>query len=91
MGYKFSESINGQVGEGSGRDVMNGLAALKKRSYIDSSKIAVTGWSWGGFMTTWLIGNYQGWTCAVAGAAVTDLIDDYGAYANRPNMNKGDE
>jgi hypothetical protein len=25
----------------------------------------------------WLIGNYQGWKCAVAGAAVTDLIDDY--------------
>ena len=77
MGYDFSESINGQVGEGSGRDVMKGLAALKKRSYIDSTKIAVTGWSWGGFMTTWLIGNYQGWKCAVAGAAVTDLIDDY--------------
>ena len=77
MGYRFSEAINGQVGEGSGRDVMTGLAALKKRSYIDSNKIAVTGWSWGGFMTTWLIGNYKGWTCAIAGAAVTDLIDDY--------------
>lgn len=41
MGYRFSEAINGWVGEGSGRDVMNGLAALKKRSYNDSSKIAV--------------------------------------------------
>ena len=45
MGYRFSEAINSRVGEGSGRDVMNGLTALKKRSYIDSSKIAVTGWS----------------------------------------------
>jgi len=77
MGYRFSEVINGNVGEGSGRDVMKGITELKKRSYIDSTKIAVTGWSWGGFMTTWLIGNYQGWKCAVAGAAVTDLLDDY--------------
>ena len=77
MGYRFSEAINGDMGEGPGRDVMRGLAELKKRSYIDSSKIAVTGWSYGGFMTTWLIGNYQGWKCAVAGAAVTDWMDQY--------------
>ncbi len=77
MGYRFSEAINGNVGEGSGRDVMKGVAELKKRSYIDSNKIAVTGWSWGGYMTTWLIGNYPGWKCAVAGAAVTDLLDQY--------------
>ena len=77
MGYLFSESINGDAGEGPGRDVMKGLAALKKRSYIDTTKIAVTGWSYGGFMTTWLIGNYQGWKCAIAGAALTDLIAQY--------------
>jgi dipeptidyl aminopeptidase/acylaminoacyl peptidase len=77
MGYSFSEAISGDFGEGPGKDVMRGLAELKKRSYIDNSKIAVTGWSYGGFMTTWLIGNYQGWKCAVAGAAVTDLIAQY--------------
>jgi dipeptidyl aminopeptidase/acylaminoacyl peptidase len=77
MGYKFSEAINGDAGEGPGRDVMSGLAELKKRNYIDSTRIAVTGWSYGGFMTTWLIGNYQGWKCAVAGAAVTDWIAQY--------------
>lgn len=77
MGYRFSESINGDAGEGPGRDVMRGLAELKKRNYIDSNKIAVTGWSYGGFMTTWLIGNYQGWKCAIAGAAVTDWLAQY--------------
>jgi dipeptidyl aminopeptidase/acylaminoacyl peptidase len=77
MGYRFSESINGDAGQGPGRDVMKGLAELKKRSYIDTTNIAVTGWSYGGFMTTWLIGNYQGWKCAVAGAAVTDWFDEY--------------
>ena len=77
MGYQFSEAINGDAGEGPGRDVMSGLAELKKRSYIDSTKIAVTGWSYGGFITTRLIGNYKGWKCAIAGAAVTDWMSQY--------------
>ncbi len=77
MGYRFSESINGDAGQGPGRDVMKGLAELKKRIYIDTANIAVTGWSYGGFMATWLIGNYKGWKCAVAGAAVTDWLAQY--------------
>jgi dipeptidyl aminopeptidase/acylaminoacyl peptidase len=64
-------------GAGPGRDVMAGLAELKKRSYVDASRIGVSGWSYGGYMTTWLIGHYQGWKAAMAGAAVIDLVDDY--------------
>ena len=64
-------------GAGPGRDVMLGLAELKKRPYVDTSRIGVSGWSYGGYMTTWLIGHYQGWKAAMAGAAVIDLFDDY--------------
>lgn len=77
MGYKFSEAINGDMCEGPGNDIMRGIAELKKRPYIDTTKIAVTGWSYGGLLTTWLIGNYQGWKCAVAGAATTNFLDEY--------------
>lgn len=64
-------------GAGPGRDVMSGVALLKKRPYVDAARIGVSGWSYGGYMTTWLIGHYQGWKAAMAGAAVIDLIDDY--------------
>jgi dipeptidyl aminopeptidase/acylaminoacyl peptidase len=40
--------------------------------------MAVSGWSYGGYMTSWLLGNYPDrWKAAVAGAAVTDLGDQY--------------
>ncbi|OGU76713.1 MAG: hypothetical protein A2V93_03610 [Ignavibacteria bacterium RBG_16_34_14] len=81
-GSVFCMAINGDAGEGPGRDVMRGVEELKKRPYIDTSNIAVSGWSYGGFMTTWLIGNYQIWKCAVAGASVTDLIDQYSEADN---------
>jgi dipeptidyl aminopeptidase/acylaminoacyl peptidase len=56
---------------------MAGIEVLKKRGFVDTSRMAVSGWSYGGFMTTWLIGHYQGWKAAVAGAAVTDWMDQY--------------
>ena len=64
-------------GAGPGRDIMSGLALLKERPYVDTSRIGVSGWSYGGYMTTWLIGHYGGWRAALAGAAVIDLVDDY--------------
>ena len=77
LGQAYQSAITNDAGAGPGRDVMAGLAALKKRGLIDESRVAVSGWSYGGYMTTWLLGNYPGWRVAVAGAAVTDNLDQY--------------
>lgn len=77
LGNKFLSAIFNDAGAGPGRDVMAGIEAVKKRGFVDTSRIAVSGWSYGGFMTTWLVGHYQGWKAAVAGAAVTDWMDQY--------------
>jgi len=75
-GDTFQEAIMNDGGEGPGRDVMAGIEALKSQGYIDETKIAVTGWSYGGFMTSWLIGRYpNAWKVAVAGAAPIDFTD----------------
>jgi dipeptidyl aminopeptidase/acylaminoacyl peptidase len=74
--YKFA--IEGDAGAGPGRDVMAGIEVLNKRGIVDESRMAVSGWSYGGYMTSWMIGNYPGiWKAAVAGASVTDWIDMY--------------
>jgi dipeptidyl aminopeptidase/acylaminoacyl peptidase len=77
LGNAYQRAIFKDQGDGPGRDVMAGLEALKKRGFIDEKRIAVTGWSYGGYMTTWLIGHYHDWKTAIAGAAVTDLADQY--------------
>jgi dipeptidyl aminopeptidase/acylaminoacyl peptidase len=74
--YKFA--IEGDAGAGPGRDVIAGMEALKKKASIDESRMAVSGWSYGGYMTSWMIGNYPDmWKAAVAGASVTDWVDMY--------------
>jgi dipeptidyl aminopeptidase/acylaminoacyl peptidase len=56
---------------------MSGVEVLKDRGIVDESRVAVSGWSYGGYMTAWLTAHFDGWTAAVAGAAVTDWFDWY--------------
>jgi dipeptidyl aminopeptidase/acylaminoacyl peptidase len=76
-GNAYQRAIFNDAGAGPGKDVMAGIEAVKKRGFVDADRIAVTGWSYGGYMTTWLIGNYHIWKTAIAGAAVTDKTDQY--------------
>ena len=77
LGNAYAKAIFGDSGDGPGRDVMAGIAALEKHASIDESRIGVSGWSYGGYMTTWLIGHYHIWKTAVAGAPVTDFVNQY--------------
>jgi len=77
LGNAFQHAINNDAGEGPGRDIMSGLAALENRGFIDENRIGVSGWSYGGYLTSWLIGHYHIWKAAVSGAAVNDLVHAY--------------
>jgi dipeptidyl aminopeptidase/acylaminoacyl peptidase len=77
LGVEYKLAIIEDAGAGPGRDVMEGLEKLKATGMIDNDKIGVSGWSYGGYMTVWLAGHYGGWKAAVAGAAVTDWLDQY--------------
>jgi dipeptidyl aminopeptidase/acylaminoacyl peptidase len=77
LGNAYTHAIWNDAGDGPGRDVMAGIEAVKKLGFVDESRIAVSGWSYGGYMTAWLMGHYQIWKVAVAGAAVTNMFDQY--------------
>jgi dipeptidyl aminopeptidase/acylaminoacyl peptidase len=78
LGNAFQAAIWNDAGAGPGRDVMSGVDLLIKRGIADPARMAVSGWSYGGYMTAWLLGNYPDrWRAGVAGAAVTDHIDQY--------------
>jgi dipeptidyl aminopeptidase/acylaminoacyl peptidase len=77
LGNTYQRAIWNDAGDGPGRDVVAGIDALKKRGFVDETRIGVTGWSYGGYMTSWLIGHYQIWKAAMAGAPVTDMYDEY--------------
>jgi dipeptidyl aminopeptidase/acylaminoacyl peptidase len=83
QGKAFQGAVINDAGDGPGRDVMSGVQVLKDRGIVDERRVAVSGWSYGGYMTAWLTAHYDGWAAAMAGAAVTDWFDWY----NMADMN----
>jgi len=72
-GREFEQAMFRNLGEVEMRDQITGVEHLKALGYIDSNRIAVHGWSYGGFMTTNLMCTYPDvFTCGIAGGPVID-------------------
>ncbi len=72
-GAEFEKAINRQCGQAEMADQVAGLRELMKNPWVDSSRIGVHGWSYGGFMTISLMTNYPDiFKVGVAGGPVID-------------------
>lgn len=92
-GFAFESQIHRQLGTVEIEDQLSGVDYLKSLNYVDGNRIAVHGWSFGGFMTTSLLLRHPGvFTCGVAGGPVTDwkyYEIMYGErYMDRPEQNE---
>lgn len=91
-GFEFENVIHRQLGDAEIEDQMSGVEYLKSLPYIDADRMAVHGWSYGGFMTTSLMLRQPGtFKAGVAGGPVTDwkyYEVMYGErYMDRPEEN----
>jgi dipeptidyl aminopeptidase/acylaminoacyl peptidase len=77
-GQKFIESNRGDWGGGDYRDVMDGVDDLIARGIADPEKLAIGGWSYGGYMSEWAITQTTRFKAAVSGAGLSNLISEYG-------------
>ncbi len=72
-GFAFESVIYRQLGQTEARDQMDGIAYLRTLPYVDINRLAVHGWSFGGFMTLTLLTEYPDiFNVGVAGGPVTD-------------------
>ncbi|MGH3861360.1 prolyl oligopeptidase family serine peptidase, partial [Actinokineospora sp.] len=68
-------------------DIMAGVDALIERGVADRNRLAVCGWSYGGFMTSTVVTKTDRFRAAVVGAGVTDLISMAGT-CDIPEFNR---
>ena len=72
-GLEFEQAIHHRCGVCEMEDQMAGIDWLKSHSWVDSSRIGVHGWSYGGFMTISLMTTYpETFKVGVAGGPVID-------------------
>lgn len=73
FGEKFKESLLGAYGGKSLVDIEKATDVLIQKGLVDPKKMAVTGGSYGGYMTAWICSQTQRYTCAINHAGVNDL------------------
>jgi dipeptidyl-peptidase-4 len=72
-GKNFEQATFRRLGEMEMHDQMKGIEYLRSLSYVDTSRIGIHGWSFGGFMTTTMMSRQPGvFKVGVAGGPVID-------------------
>ena len=77
-GEKFLWGTWGGWGVLDYQDVMAGVDYTLKKYAVDEKRMGVTGYSYGGFLTDWIITQTTRFSAAIAGAGISNWISDYG-------------
>ncbi|WP_188205963.1 S9 family peptidase [Alkalibacillus aidingensis] len=87
-GQEFVDAVRGDYGHGDYEDIMNGVDYILKRyDWVDEDRLGVTGGSYGGFMTNWIVGHTNKFKAAVTQRSISNWISfrgvsDIGYYFN---------
>ena len=77
-GEEHSLLIRNDWGEHVLQDILSGVDAVVARGFVDPRRLALTGGSYGGYMTAWIVGHDQRFACAWAQRGLYNLISFFG-------------
>ncbi|MEF8858473.1 MAG: S9 family peptidase [Halolamina sp.] len=89
-GKQFMQAIERNWGDVTLTDVMAGVDLLTDREYVDEDDVHLTGGSFGGYMTSWAVGQSEFFTSAVSQRGVYDLTGFYGSTDGAYKLVEGD-
>lgn len=78
-GKEFRYANHDDWGGGDYRDIMSGVDALIERGIADADRLGVMGWSYGGYMTSWMITQTNRFKAASVGAGITNMVSFTGS------------
>jgi dipeptidyl aminopeptidase/acylaminoacyl peptidase len=73
-GREFRYANYKDWGGGDYRDILSGVDALVAKGVADPDRLGIMGWSYGGYMTSWVITQTKRFKAASVGAGVTNLM-----------------
>jgi dipeptidyl aminopeptidase/acylaminoacyl peptidase len=77
-GHEFAKAVQGDWGGEDYSDIMAAVGEVCSRPYVDESRLGVCGYSYGGYMSAWIVGHDHRFGAAVVGAPCTNLWSMYG-------------
>ncbi|MDF2683824.1 MAG: hypothetical protein K0R47_5014 [Brevibacillus sp.] len=87
FGREFSDSVHGDYGGKDHQDILNGLAeAVRRYDFLDESRVAINGISYGGFMVNWLVTKTDQFFAAISEGCISNWISMYGTSDISPDF-----
>ncbi|MBC8229074.1 S9 family peptidase [bacterium] len=77
-GRDFARANYSDWGIGDYQDIMTGIDHLIDQGIADPERLVVGGWSYGGYMTSWMVTQTDRFKAAMNGCGVTNLVSMYG-------------
>jgi acylaminoacyl-peptidase len=77
-GERFTKGVRLNMGYGDLRDILAGVDRVEAKYPIDDSRLGLTGWSYGGFMSMFAPTQTHRFRAAVVGAGLSDWESYYG-------------
>ncbi|MFC7585833.1 alpha/beta hydrolase family protein [Nonomuraea antimicrobica] len=71
-GHAFAAAVAGAVGVEEWTDIVTGIDLLIADGVADPDRLGIGGWSHGGFMAAWAVGQTNRFKAAVMGAGISD-------------------
>jgi dipeptidyl aminopeptidase/acylaminoacyl peptidase len=78
MGEAFTQANVKDFGGGDLRDIMAGVDQVIRELPVDSRRLGIQGWSYGGYMTMWTETQTPRFAAAIAGAGIANWLSYYG-------------
>ena len=76
-GSEFYAANRGKLGYVDYNDIMSGVDYLIEQDIADRNKLFVGGWSYGGYMTNWIIAHTKKFLAAVSVAGISNTVSNY--------------
>ncbi len=78
-GQQFVNAVRGDYGGNDYHDIMDAVDyAIQHFSFVDETRLGVTGGSYGGFMTNWIVAHTDRFKAAVTQRSISNWISFYG-------------
>lgn len=77
-GEDWASAVGGHYGERDYQDIMEATDHVIKHFPVDTKRVGVTGGSYGGFMTNWIVGHTNRFKAAVTQRCISNFISFFG-------------
>jgi dipeptidyl aminopeptidase/acylaminoacyl peptidase len=88
-GQKFVDAVRGDYGNKDFKDLMTAVDHVLAQGWVDEKRLAVTGGSYGGFMTNWTVTQTDRFAAAISHRSISNWVSFSGTPDFGPTFNKG--